>query len=166
MQQRARQMAAAGVDAVIVQVGAGCAASIHSVALQCRAETSQLRQLLVLASGAPPLGGSQKPYSIICPDPQDLGVVELLRRAAPGLPIHGSTQMSITSPEGAEFARQVRKGVGCLGACSNSPGTRCICDDLYEQAHTCLPCFCCLGLGFIYQLTSLPCLPTPVCSWG
>lgn len=55
--QRARQMAAAGVDAVIVQ---------------------------------------------------DLGVVELLRAAAPGLPIHGSTQMSITSPEGAEFARQVR----------------------------------------------------------
>lgn len=45
-------------------------------------------------------------------------MVELLRRAAPGLPIHGSTQMSITSPEGAEFARQVRKGrgVGVQGA--------------------------------------------------
>lgn len=48
-------------------------------------------------------------------------MVELLRRAAPGLPIHGSTQMSITSPEGAEFARQVGKGV-VWGACSNSLG--------------------------------------------
>ncbi|KAG2496534.1 hypothetical protein HYH03_005358 [Edaphochlamys debaryana] len=34
---------------------------------------------------------------------QDWGVVALLRRAAPGLPIHGSTQMSITSPEGAAW---------------------------------------------------------------
>ena len=34
---------------------------------------------------------------------QDLGVVELLRRVAPGLPLHGSTQMTITSPEGADF---------------------------------------------------------------
>ncbi len=30
--------------------------------------------------------------------------MELLRRAAPSLPIHGSTQMSITSREGARFA--------------------------------------------------------------
>ena len=35
-------------------------------------------------------------------------MVELLRAVAPGLPVHGSTQMSITSPEGAEFARRVR----------------------------------------------------------
>ncbi|KAL4437803.1 hypothetical protein ABPG77_005715 [Micractinium sp. CCAP 211/92] len=55
VQERVRQMAQAGVDAVIVQ---------------------------------------------------DMGVVELIRRVAPGLPIHGSTQMSIVSPEGAEFARQ------------------------------------------------------------
>lgn len=55
MQERVRQVAAAGVDAVIVQ---------------------------------------------------DLGVVELIRAVAPGLHIHGSTQMSIVSPEGAEFARQ------------------------------------------------------------
>ncbi|KAL4419681.1 hypothetical protein ABPG75_006779 [Micractinium tetrahymenae] len=55
VQERVRQMALAGVDAVIVQ---------------------------------------------------DLGVVELIRRVAPGLPIHGSTQMSIVSPEGAQFARQ------------------------------------------------------------
>ncbi|GAX79879.1 hypothetical protein CEUSTIGMA_g7319.t1 [Chlamydomonas eustigma] len=34
---------------------------------------------------------------------QDLGVVELLKRVAPNLPIHGSTQMTITSPEGAAF---------------------------------------------------------------
>ena len=30
---------------------------------------------------------------------QDLGVVELIRRLAPNLAIHGSTQMSITSAE-------------------------------------------------------------------
>jgi len=33
---------------------------------------------------------------------QDLGAVELIRRVAPGLPIHGSTQMSITSAQGAQ----------------------------------------------------------------
>lgn len=36
---------------------------------------------------------------------QDVGVVRLIRRVAPALPVHGSTQMSITSAEGAEFAR-------------------------------------------------------------
>jgi len=36
--------------------------------------------------------------------PQDIGAVALLRRVAPSLPIHGSTQMSITTAEGAEFA--------------------------------------------------------------
>jgi len=30
-------------------------------------------------------------------------VVELIRRVAPNLPVHGSTQMTITSPEGAAF---------------------------------------------------------------
>ncbi|KAG2432764.1 hypothetical protein HYH02_012897 [Chlamydomonas schloesseri] len=34
---------------------------------------------------------------------QDWGVVELMRRVAPGLPVHGSTQMSITSGEGAAW---------------------------------------------------------------
>ena len=32
--------------------------------------------------------------------------MELISRVAPSLPIHGSTQMSITSPEGAQFALQ------------------------------------------------------------
>lgn len=35
---------------------------------------------------------------------QDVGAVALIRAVAPNLPIHGSTQMSITSAEGAEFA--------------------------------------------------------------
>ncbi|KAF8065609.1 LHT2 [Scenedesmus sp. PABB004] len=35
---------------------------------------------------------------------QDVGAVALIRRVAPHLPIHGSTQMSITSAEGAQFA--------------------------------------------------------------
>eukprot|EP00892_Ulva_mutabilis_P001378 jgi/Ulvmu1/11240/UM073_0012.1 len=38
---------------------------------------------------------------------QDVGIVELVRRVAPNLRIHGSTQMSITSGEGAEFAREL-----------------------------------------------------------
>lgn len=53
VQERARQMAAAGVDAVIVQVRAGCAL-IRSVASFCcklprMAEANQLRQLHVRA---------------------------------------------------------------------------------------------------------------------
>lgn len=35
---------------------------------------------------------------------QDIGAVELIRRVAPSLPVHGSTQMSITSAPGAAFA--------------------------------------------------------------
>ena len=35
---------------------------------------------------------------------QDLGVVELIKAAAPGLAIHGSTQMTVTSLEGLEYA--------------------------------------------------------------
>lgn len=35
---------------------------------------------------------------------QDLGAVELIKAAAPGLAIHGSTQMTVTSVEGIEFA--------------------------------------------------------------
>ena len=37
---------------------------------------------------------------------QDLGAIKLCRQLAPGLPVHASTQMSITSPEGAEYARE------------------------------------------------------------
>jgi putative protease len=44
------------------------------------------------------------PHSSSPARPQDVGAVALLRRVAPGLPVHGSTQMSITSPEGANFA--------------------------------------------------------------
>jgi putative protease len=40
---------------------------------------------------------------------QDIGMVKLIRQIAPGLTIHGSTQMSITSAEGAELA----KAFGC-----------------------------------------------------
>lgn len=37
---------------------------------------------------------------------QDLGVARLCREICPDLPVHGSTQMSITSAEGAELARR------------------------------------------------------------
>ena len=40
---------------------------------------------------------------------QDVGVAKLIHRLAPNLPIHGSTQMSVTSGEGARFAR----ALGC-----------------------------------------------------
>jgi U32 family peptidase len=38
---------------------------------------------------------------------QDIGVARLVREIAPELPIHGSTQMSITSAQGCDFARQL-----------------------------------------------------------
>lgn len=36
---------------------------------------------------------------------QDLGVVGLIKRIAPTLPVHGSTQMTLTEPRGIEFVR-------------------------------------------------------------
>ena len=38
---------------------------------------------------------------------QDLGLVRLIRRLAPDLPIHGSTQMTLTEPRGIEFVRSL-----------------------------------------------------------
>ncbi len=38
---------------------------------------------------------------------QDLGLVRLIRAIAPELEVHGSTQMSITSEEGVELAREL-----------------------------------------------------------
>ncbi|MEO7931984.1 MAG: U32 family peptidase [Chthoniobacterales bacterium] len=38
---------------------------------------------------------------------QDVGLVRLAKKIVPELPIHASTQMTITSPEGAEFARDL-----------------------------------------------------------
>src|SRR5262249_7751047 len=38
---------------------------------------------------------------------QDFGICRLIRELSPDFPIHGSTQMTITSAEGIEFAREV-----------------------------------------------------------
>lgn len=38
---------------------------------------------------------------------QDVGLIRLAREIVPDLPIHASTQMTITSPEGVEFAREL-----------------------------------------------------------
>ena len=38
---------------------------------------------------------------------QDLGLVRLIRRLAPSLPIHASTQMTLTEPRALEFVRQL-----------------------------------------------------------
>ncbi len=40
---------------------------------------------------------------------QDVGICRLIRRLSPDFPIHGSTQMTVTSPAGVEQAR----GLGC-----------------------------------------------------
>src|SRR5262245_49401566 len=37
---------------------------------------------------------------------QDLGLAKLIHTLSPGLPIHGSTQMTLTEPRGIEFVRQ------------------------------------------------------------
>src|SRR5215211_5069652 len=38
---------------------------------------------------------------------QDIGIVRLIRQLSPDFPIHGSTQMTITSAAGVEFARDL-----------------------------------------------------------
>ncbi len=38
---------------------------------------------------------------------QDVGICRLIRRLSPDFPIHASTQMTITSPAGVEFAREL-----------------------------------------------------------
>ncbi len=38
---------------------------------------------------------------------QDLGLVRLIRAVAPDLPIHGSTQMTLTEPRGIDFVRRL-----------------------------------------------------------
>ena len=38
---------------------------------------------------------------------QDLGLARLIARLAPGLPVHGSTQMTLTEPRGIEFVRRL-----------------------------------------------------------
>jgi putative protease len=38
---------------------------------------------------------------------QDLGLARLVRRLAPGLPVHGSTQMTLTEPHGIAFVRRL-----------------------------------------------------------
>ena len=37
---------------------------------------------------------------------QDVGIAQLAKHIAPGLEVHGSTQMSVTSAQGAELAKQ------------------------------------------------------------
>lgn len=39
---------------------------------------------------------------------QDLGLARMVKEITPGLRLHASTQMTITSPEGLEFAKQLR----------------------------------------------------------
>ena len=38
---------------------------------------------------------------------QDLGLVRLARRLAPSLPVHASTQMTLTEPRGIAFVRRL-----------------------------------------------------------
>src|SRR5918995_4750329 len=38
---------------------------------------------------------------------QDLGLVRLIRRLAPTLPVHASTQMTLTEPRGIDFVKRL-----------------------------------------------------------
>ena len=80
VEDRARVMAEAGVDAVIVQV---CDTNLYFI--------FGLSDNEIMSLSISPLTS------------KDLGVVDIIRRVAPNLPVHGSTQMTITSPEGAAF---------------------------------------------------------------
>jgi putative protease len=50
---------------------------------------------------------------------QDLGLVKLIREISPDFPIHGSTQMTITSPEAVEFTKPYNLEVVVLGRENN-----------------------------------------------
>lgn len=39
---------------------------------------------------------------------QDLGVLRLIRRMSPDVPVHASTQMTIHTPEGAHWSKTAR----------------------------------------------------------
>ena len=46
---------------------------------------------------------------------QDLGLARMVKEITPGLRLHASTQMTITSPEGLEFAKRLRIDQAVLG---------------------------------------------------
>ena len=50
---------------------------------------------------------------------QDLGLVQLIREISPDFPIHGSTQMTITSPEAVEFTKPFDLELVVLGRENN-----------------------------------------------
>jgi putative protease len=50
---------------------------------------------------------------------QDLGLVKMIRDVSPDFPIHGSTQMTITSPEAVEFIKPFHPEIVVLGRENN-----------------------------------------------
>ncbi|GIP41025.1 peptidase U32 [Paenibacillus sp. J31TS4] len=50
---------------------------------------------------------------------QDMGLVKLIREISPDFPIHGSTQMTITSPEAVEFLKPYNLEIVVLGRENN-----------------------------------------------
>lgn len=50
---------------------------------------------------------------------QDMGLVKLIRQISPDFPIHGSTQMTITSPEGLAFLEEYGVQLAVLGRENN-----------------------------------------------
>ena len=56
---------------------------------------------------------------------QDLGLVRLIRRIAPTLPVHASTQMTLTEPRGIEFVRSSASNAWCWPAnCRSTTSAR------------------------------------------
>ncbi len=65
---------------------------------------------------------------------QDVGVCRLIRRISPDFPIHGSTQMTITSVSGVEFARDLGCSLVVLARENSIPEVARIKADLGEHA--------------------------------
>ncbi len=57
---------------------------------------------------------------------QDIGICRLIRRLSPDFPIHGSTQMTVTSPAGVEFAKQLGCNLVVLARENSIPEIRAI----------------------------------------
>ncbi|WP_082130229.1 U32 family peptidase [Aneurinibacillus tyrosinisolvens] len=59
---------------------------------------------------------------------QDLGLVKMIREISPDFPIHGSTQMTITSPEAVDFVKEYDLEVVVLGRENNLKQIKTIAD--------------------------------------
>lgn len=81
---------------------------------------------------------------------QDVGAVDHIRKIAPNLPVHGSTQMSITDAFGTKFVRRLGISRVVLGRELSVEEIQ----DVHEKVSAYIPVFC-----WPASLTSLPLVP-------